>query len=229
MKTRSSGPLDATGPQTRGANKSTLRLVSWNMQGSGSNATKKAKLRMLMARKDLDGILLQECGRLDEWSEEVTKAGCHMDHEQWGEGNPRCSMAFIARFPVHCRRVPGRKKGLRPLLTTTIKGVEVTNVHGPSGGSPGYVASEIKGAAQRAMNRPFVVAGDMNARPIVLGAHLPDNIRIASSGCTTQQSGGELDYAAHHPSMSGTVKTLPLGDSDHFPIEIVMDLKTPSP
>lgn len=46
-----------------------LTIVTWNMQGGGSDTNKAALLRRYMRSPDVVAICLQECGRLFDWDD----------------------------------------------------------------------------------------------------------------------------------------------------------------
>lgn len=197
----------------------TLHLLSWNMQGSGGDADKKARLRQFMKDRSLIAICLQECGALGDWRDEVEAAGWHLYDRPWGD-NVRCSLAILARDEVRPHETDVDEDARRPMLGVRLRDRWVFTVHAPSGGCQAYIHSAVGAARRWAYEKHWIILGDFNEYPTRVHAHLDPPAQVARSGFTTQMSGGELDYVVHCGSGECTVTCERFGASDHAPIRV---------
>lgn len=191
-------PAAAAKKRFRLAN-NTVTVISWNMQGGGSDTTKAACLRSLMKSERVVAICLQECGSLFGWPDgdgNLPEGWSVAHHQEWdaGGGNDRCSLAILTRFAALQKKTSDATwAGGRPLIGVKIGSLWIYSVHAPSGANAGYVASVVTAASTNSWGGAWICAGDFNLAPGVVPP--PLGAEICNCDRQTQQSGNELDYA----------------------------------
>ncbi len=184
-------------------------MISWNMQGGGSDVDKATRLRGYMQRPDVDAICLQECGDLFNWGRKDKKKpekGVVPIPDGWrvaiwkkwsvGGKNGRCSLAILTKAYTTSRTIEATWTKGRPMVGVRFAdGLWVYSLHAPASGNAfQYTKSALK-TAQTIPGpvKKWVCAGDFNLPP--QEAPHESNAHISRCGEDTQQKGRELDYA----------------------------------
>jgi len=205
-------------------------IVTWNMEGSGSDAEKKQKIRRLLDDKSVKVIHLQECGNPDSLPD--PPPGWKREAREWAAtqgGNPRCSLASYYRGnAISTGYVEAERDSHRPAqrvsLTLSGRRLDCWNVHAPSGKTNPYRAPYVEQVVQTASSRgvPFTVAGDLNQEPATtqIGPIFKaKRMSVAAPGLATRPKSKKVfDYFLHSPGvqMGDARVDRPSLDSDHL-------------
>jgi hypothetical protein len=207
-------------------------IVTWNMEGSGSDADKKAKVKKLLNDKRVRVIHLQECGNQADLP--PAPSGWNLEARSWtatAGGNLRCSLATYYRGnAVSTGYVEAESASQRPAqrvsLTMDGQSLDCWNIHAPSGKNNAarapYVEQTIQAASMRGV--PFTISGDLNQDPATtqLGPifqHMQMSVG-ATGQATRPASRAEYDYTIYSQGvqMGTAVLADPSLSSDHLAV-----------
>lgn len=200
-------------------------IITWNMQGAGSNLEKSQRLRKYMRNDNVTAICLQECGNLFEWR---SSAALDYDwkvaiYKQWnaGGGNDRCSLAILVRDDaIETKSRDATDKSARPMIGALLaQGFWLWTIHAPaSRNSRAYVVSACLTANRQSGDLPWMLAGDFNLIPE--DAYTIQGSKVWRSHQPTHESGREIDYSFVSTNVNiitNAYREEPLL-SDHYPL-----------
>ncbi|MBP2298218.1 endonuclease/exonuclease/phosphatase family protein [Azospirillum picis] len=194
-----------------------MKILTWNMQGAGSNEeTSNASDVLTALHNGIDILLLQETGGYPDWGLKPTNCGgvTLMEGERnfgssrwpkwahiiWYDStantkakHDRCSMAVIAtNYSGRYGVVSHHSDGLRPLIgIKTNDGIWAYSIHAPSGNhkSASGVAASLLSVISK---EKYVCAGDYNCSPADMQwrGYAP-----TWTAGRTHQNGNTLDFA----------------------------------
>lgn len=198
-------------------------IASWNMQG-GSNWGQVRQLR------EHDMISLQESGTPPFMgSLTLQPSGVHTGTYNFGtrsrpdvrhvahwqndiNSHARNSLTILSTAPItNTQLLPAPSPTLRPGLMAETHGINLVDIHAPSGNH--NAAAGVTNSILRQAPPSFMAMGDFNAPPEVMARRVPHSVTHPSGA--TQQSGNTLDYAVHSRDFQGTMEQTTVM-SDHW-------------
>ena len=201
-----------------------IGIVTWNMQGTGSDADKSALLKKLMGMPDAAVVCLQECGVLFGWPSSPLSLpiGWNVStYIRWTPSgiNPRCSMAILTKGIVeHKKSSEAVRRTQRPVMGVKFLGHWFFNVHAPRHNIP-YVREALTFCRTTAHDsKRWFCFGDFNLIPERAPS---DSAIIARCNSATHQSAKrELDYgfASSKNAFGHVTERIPSLVSDHCPV-----------
>jgi cytolethal distending toxin subunit B len=220
-------------------------VVSWNMQGSSASTENKWQSGVLQLLGSADIVALQEAGQVPTSARIMTTGantgGGSYEEYSWG-GTSRSNGNFIYFLQTDTRGnrvnlaiatrqradevivLPPARTGSRPTLGVRFGNDFYFSIHALSNGGTDVprIITQIDGSVRRMNpNNSYMILGDYNRAPTTWTP--PVNVQTMGTGQTTQQSGGELDYAASNlPSFNSLFNAYLMGIflSDHYPVQI---------
>jgi endonuclease/exonuclease/phosphatase family metal-dependent hydrolase len=204
-------------------------VISWNMQGGGSDVDKATILRRLMRRPSVVAICLQECGDLFQWTSADLEPEWEIaKHRIWSPSwvNLRCSLAILAKRQVSATHEVNAESGRhRPVIGVTIAGYKIFTAHLPRN-NVRYLEEACQYCNTTAFDsRGWMCVGDFNIDASAAPLSLSSGIKVRPRR-QTHVRGREIDYGylSCRYAVGFSATTMGFYCSDHFPVEFTIAL-----